>query len=158
MLLPLLLTGAIAFGVSAAEKPKPSTRALTSIPGINEIVEAKLNAAGINNVNDLLAEGATPEARKEMAARSGLRAEQVLTFVNYADILRINGIGRDTAELLQTVGVKTAVDLAQSNASTLQVKLQQANEARKRKGKLPTEQQIAEWIEGAKTLPKLVAY
>ena len=157
MLLLLLLTGTIAYGVSAAEKPKPSTRALTSIPGITEIVEAKLNAAGINNVNDLLAEGATPEARKEMAARSGLPAEQVLTFVNYADILRINGIARDTAELLQTVGVKTAVDLAQSNASTLQVKLQQANEARKRKGKLPTEQQIAEWIEGAKTLPKLVA-
>ena len=154
----LLLAGALALNVEAAEKPDAKKTHLTSIRGINEAVEAKLNRAGINNVNDLLAEGATPQGREEMATRSGLSAEQILRFVQHADLFRIKGIVGHTAALLEAAGVNTAAELAQRNASTLQVKLQQVNESRKTRGKTPTEKQVAEWIEEAKTLPKTVTY
>ena len=144
--------------LQAAEKPDAKKVNLTSIPGISEATEAKLNAAGINNVNDLLAEGAAPQGREELAARSGLTAGQILRFVHYADLFRIKGIAGQTAELLEAAGVNSVAELAQRNASTLQVKLQELNDARKPRGKVPTEKQLAEWIEEAKTLPKRVTY
>ncbi|CAA9269630.1 MAG: conserved hypothetical protein, possilbly involved in molybdenum cofactor biosynthesis [uncultured Chthoniobacterales bacterium] len=148
----------MALHVEAADKPNAAKTKLTSIQGIAEATEAKLNAAGINNVNDLLEEGATARGREEMAARSGLPAAQILKFVNYADLFRIKGIAGQTAELLEAAGVNTVAELAQRNASNLQVKLQQVNDAKKVTGKVPNEKQVGEWIEAAKTLPKKVTY
>jgi predicted flap endonuclease-1-like 5' DNA nuclease len=154
----LLLVGSLALNLHAAEKPDAKKTKLTAIQGIGEATEAKLNAAGINNVNDLLTEGATPKGREEMAARSGLSAAQILKFVNYADLFRVKGIAGQTAELLEAAGVNTVAELAQRNASNLQVKLQEVNDAKKLTGKVPSEKQVAAWIEEAKTLPKRVTY
>jgi predicted flap endonuclease-1-like 5' DNA nuclease len=153
-----LLAGAFAWSLVAAEKPDLKKASLTSITGISEAIEAKLNAAGINNENDLLAEGATAEGREETASRSGLPAAQILKFVQHADLLRIKGVGAQTAELLQRAGVQTVAELAQSNASSLSAKLIEVNASSKFNAKLPNEQQVAAWIEEAKTVPKLVSY
>ena len=156
-LLAIALFGAsLALNLDAAEKRDAKKTHLTSIPGITEATEAKLNAAGINNVNDLLAEGATPHSREEMATRSGLPPAQILKFVHYADLFRIKGIAGQTAALLVAAGVNTVEELAQSNASNLQVKLQQVNDAQKVTRTVPTTQQVAEWVEEAKALPKRV--
>ena len=152
----LLATGLLVMNVEAAEKADRNKAHLTAIPGIDLAIEAKLNRAGINNVNDLLAEGATRQSREEMATRSGLKAEQLLRFVHCADLFRIKGIGGQTVALLETVGVDTVAELSRSNASGLQGKLQQAGDGRRATAKAPTEQQVAEWIEEAKTLPKKV--
>jgi predicted flap endonuclease-1-like 5' DNA nuclease len=158
LLLTLLFAGTLAVNLEAAEKPSAAKGKLTSIQGIAEATEAKLNAAGINNVSDLLEEGATPKGREEIAARSGLPAAQILKFVNYADLFRIKGIAGQTAELLQAAGVNTVAELAQRNASNLQVKMQEVNDAKKLTGKVPTEKQVGAWIDAAKTLPKKVTY
>ena len=156
MLLIVLLAGSLAFSLGAAEKPNTKKKAhLTSLPGLSEGIEAKLNAAGINNVNDLLVEGATPQGREELAARSGLPAPQILKFVHYADLFRIDGISGETVRLLDGSGVNTVAELARCSASNLQMMLEQVNNAKQ--GKPPTEQKLAEWIEAAKTLPKVVA-
>ena len=154
----LLLLASLPLQVEAADKPDVKKTHLTSIQGINEAIEAKLNAAGINNVNDLLAEGATRQGREESAARSGLSAAQMLKFVHYADLFRVRGIGGQTAAMLESAGVNTVAELAQSNASSLQAKLQQATAGKKATRNVPTEQQVADWIAEAKTLPKMVTY
>ena len=158
LLAVLLLAGSLALNVHAAEKADAKKAHLTSIPGLGELAEAKLNAAGINNVNDLLAEGGSRQGRAEMATRSGLSAEQILKFVHYADLFRIKGIGGQTAALLEAAGVNTVAELAQGNASRLHVKLQEVNNAKKATAKVPTEKQVAEWIDEAKALPKVVTY
>src|SRR6187401_3566750 len=154
----LFLAGSLAFNLQAADKPTAAKGKLTSIQGIAEATEAKLNAAGINNVNDLLAEGATPKGRDEIAAKSGLSAGQILRFVNYADLFRIKGIAGQTAELLEAAGVDTVAELAQRNPANLAAKLKEVNDTKKLTGKVPTEKQVGEWIESAKTLPKKVTY
>ena len=156
MLAVLILAGSLALHVEAAEKSNAKKAHLTSIPGINETFEAKLNAAGINNVNDLLAEGATRQGREEIGTRSGLSAEQLLKFVHCADLFRVTGIGGQTAALLDAASVTTLAELARSHPSTLQVKLQQVSDGKKPSAKLPTEKELAEWIGEAKTLPKTV--
>jgi predicted flap endonuclease-1-like 5' DNA nuclease len=150
----LLLAGMLSCNLPAADKTVVAKSKPTSIPGIALDTEAKLNAAGINNVTDLLAEGATEEGRTEIAVRSGLSAEQVLAFVRCADLFRIKGIGGEAAELLLAVGVKSVPELASREAAELVLKLQEAAAAKK--AKVPNERELAEWIAEAKTLPKIV--
>jgi hypothetical protein len=83
---------------------------------------------------------------------------QILKVGNYADLFRIKGITGQTAELQEAAGVNTVAELAQRNASNLQVKLQEVNDRKKPTGKVPSEKHVAEWIEEAKTLPKRVTY
>jgi predicted flap endonuclease-1-like 5' DNA nuclease len=157
-LLVLFVSCSLALTLQAADKPKTGKGKLTSIQGIAEATEAKLNRAGINNVNDLLEEGATPTGRAEIAERSGLSEAQILKFVNYADLFRIKGIAGQTAELLEAAGVNTVAELAQRNASNLATKLSEVNDTKKLTGKVPNEKQVGEWIEAAKALPKKVTY
>ena len=152
----VLVAASLACGVKAADKPDAKKAHLTSIPGIAETMEAKLNAAGINNVNDLLAEGATRQGRDEIAARSGIAAEEILRFVHAADLLRIKGITGKWAALLAAAGLNTVSELAERDAPALQATLLEVNTAKKLTAKLPAEQQLAEWIAEAKTLPKVV--
>ncbi|MBA2744475.1 MAG: DUF4332 domain-containing protein [Chthoniobacterales bacterium] len=154
----LLIAGTLALNVHAAEKPKEAKGKLTSIQGVAEATEAKLNNAGITTVDELLDKGATPEGRDELAARSGVSAPQILRFVNYADLFRIKGIAGQTAELLQASGVDTVAELARRTPENLAAKLKEVNDAKKLTGKVPGEKQVGEWIEAAKTLPKKVTY
>jgi predicted flap endonuclease-1-like 5' DNA nuclease len=158
LLLPLLAAGLLTLNLQAADKPKAAKGKLTSIQGIAEATEAKLNKAGVTSVDDLLEKGATPKGREELAAKSGLSTTQILKFVNYADLFRVKGIAGQTAELLEAAGVNTVAELGQRNAANLAAKLKEVNDAKKLTGKVPTEKQVGEWIAAAKTLPKKVTY
>jgi predicted flap endonuclease-1-like 5' DNA nuclease len=158
LLLSLVARLALAAGAIAADKPKAAKGKLTSIQGIAEATEKKLNDAGVTSVDDLLEKGATPKGREELAAKSGLGEAQILKFVNYADLFRVKGVAGQTAELLEAAGVNTVAELAQRNAANLAAKLKEVNEAKKVTGKVPTEKQAGEMIEAAKALPKKVTY
>lgn len=154
----LLAIGLLTLNLHAAEKPKAAKGKLTSIQGIAEATEAKLNAAGVTTVEELLEKGATPKGREELAEKSGVPAAQILKFVNCADLFRIKGIAGQTAELLEASGVNTVAELAQRNPANLAAKLKEVNDTKKLTGKVPSEKQVGEWIETAKTLPKKVTY
>ena len=154
----LFLLGSLTLHLQAAEKPKAAKGKLASIQGIGAATEAKLSAAGVRSVDELLERGATPKGREELAAKSGLAAGQIMKFVNYADLFRIKGIAGQTAELLEAAGVNTVAELAQRNASNLATKLSEVNDAKKLTGKVPNEKQVGQWIDAAKSLPKKVTY
>lgn len=147
-----------AASLHAAEKPKAAKGKLTSIQGIAEATETKLNTAGVDSVDALLEKGATPKGRKELAEKSGISETLILKYVNYADLFRIKGIAGQTAELLEASGVNTVAELAQRNPANLAAKLKEVNDTKKLTGKVPTEKQTTEWIEAAKALPKKVTY
>ncbi len=151
-------TAFLILNVTAAEKSKVAKGKLTSIQGIADVTERKLNAAGVTSVADLLDKGVTPKGREDLAATSGVPAANILKFVNYADLFRIKGIAGQTAELLEAAGVNTVAELAQRNPANLAAKLKEVNDSKKLTGKVPSEKQVGEWIEAAKVLPKRVTY
>lgn len=78
-----------------------------------------------------------------------------------ADRLRVKGVGRDHAELLEVAGVKTVQDLRYRNPANLAEAIAAA--AAKRKdlkdiAVLPSEKVICRWIESAKKLKNEVSY
>ena len=131
---------------------------ITSIEGIGDVYGKALESAGVNTQEDLLAQGATPAGRKQIAESSGLSEKLVLDCVNRADLARVKGIGEEYSDLLEEAGVDTVPELAQRNAENLYAALKVVNEEKKLVRQLPTRDQVADWINQAKALPRVIEY
>lgn len=132
--------------------------ALTNIEDIGPAYEEKLKGAGIDSCEELLEKGATPKGRHEIISASGVSANLVLKFVNHADLCRIKGIGGEYAELLEAAGVDSVPELAQRNADNLAGKMGEVNESKKLVRALPSAKNVAEWVDQAKVLPRVVSH
>jgi predicted flap endonuclease-1-like 5' DNA nuclease len=131
---------------------------IIDVEGIGTKYAEKLNKAGIRTTEALLKAGATPKNRKELAAKAGVSDALILEWVNHADLYRIKGVGSEYADLLEEAGVDTIPELAQRKASNLTEKMVAVNKEKKLVRKLPVESQVADWIEQAKKLPRVITY
>jgi len=128
------------------------------IEGIGESYEVKLKEAGITSVQGLLARCTTKKQRSDLAQVTGISDKLILKWANHADLNRIKGIGGEYAELLEAAGVDTVPELARRKADNLLGKMQEVNQARQLVRKMPALQQVANWIEQAGALPKMLKY
>jgi predicted flap endonuclease-1-like 5' DNA nuclease len=131
---------------------------IIEISGIGEIYAEKLRASGIKTTEALLEAGATARGRSDLEAATGISGKLILGWVNKADLFRVKGIGSQYSDLLEACGVDTVVELANRRADNLAKKLAEVNEEMKFVRHLPTEAQVAEWIEEAKALPRAMTY
>jgi predicted flap endonuclease-1-like 5' DNA nuclease len=131
---------------------------IIDVEGIGTKYTEKLVKAGVRTTEALLKAGATPKGRKELADKTGISDTLILTWVNHVDLYRIKGVGSEYSELLEAAGVDTIPELAQRKAANLAQKIVEVNKAKKLVRKLPVESQIADWIEQAKKLPRVITY
>ena len=131
---------------------------LSVIEGIGDVYEAKLNAAGLHTMEVFLEACATPKGRDALAEKTGISDQLILKWANHADLARINGIGGEYAELLEAAGVDTVPELKMRKAENLFKKMQEINEAKALVRKLPSEKQVADWINQAADLPRILQY
>ena len=131
---------------------------LVEIEGIGASYANALLGAGIDTIEELLAEGRTPAGRDAIAEQSGVSGKLILEWVNHADLMRIKGVGSEYADLLEAAGVDTVPELAQRNAANLTGKLESINDVKNLVRKVPSESQVTTWIAEAKTLPRAVEY
>jgi predicted flap endonuclease-1-like 5' DNA nuclease len=131
---------------------------LSEIEGIDKSFEQKLRAAGIITEENLVAASATKKDRADLAEKIDVPEKVILKWANRADLARINGVGTEYADLLEAAGVDTVPELAQRNAENLSSKLNEVNKAYDFVKKVPTEKQLASWIEQAKKLPRVISY
>ena len=131
---------------------------LTEIEGIGEVYAAKLQAADIDSIEALLETGATPKGRQELEEKTGISHKLILEWVNLADLMRIKGVGEEYSDLLEEAGVDTVKELRHRNPDNLHAALLEANAQKKLVRQVPSRNQVADWIEQAKTLPPKVTY
>ena len=131
---------------------------IQDIEGIGKTYAEKFRNAGVQNTDDLLAKGGTPKEREELAAAIGLTEDQILEWVNRADLHRVKGIDSEYADLLEAAGVETVSDLAQRNAELLADRLRTVNAVKRKVGSMPGTEYIGEWIMQARCMPKAVEY
>lgn len=131
---------------------------IEDIEGIGPVYAEKLGVAGIKTTADLLAKAGAKKGRAELESATGIAGTLVLKWVNHADLMRINGIGGQYAELLEEAGVDTVKELRSRNAANLAAKLAEANEKRKLTGNVPSESMVTKWIEEAKGMEPGVSY
>lgn len=131
---------------------------IQDIEGIGTTYAEKFQSADVQTTDDLLKKGGTSKGRADLAAATGLTEKQILEWVNRADLYRIKGIGSEYADLLEASGVDTIAELAQRKAENLFEKLKAVNEEKKKVRDLPNAEQVGNWIEQAKSLPRAVEY
>jgi hypothetical protein len=62
------------------------------------------------------------------------------------------------SDLLENAGVDTVKELATRNAANLHAKLLETNAAMQLTQRMPTAEQVTDWIAQAKELPKYLSY
>ncbi len=131
---------------------------IIQVEGVGQVYAEKLIAAGIRTTDALLEAGATPKGRRELEEKTGIRHDLILEWVNHVDLWRIKGVAEEYSDLLEEAGVDTVPELAQRNAANLYEKLVAVNQEKQLVRRLPTPKQVADWIEQAKALPRVVTY
>lgn len=130
---------------------------LSSIPGLDGDDIAKLQEAGITAPLLLLKNGSTAQDRAKLSEQTGVEETKLLEGVHFVDILRIKGLSVRDALTLKSLGVETLAGLATGDAATLVEKLQQQTELSISEARLPSREQIVNWISQANQLPRIVS-
>jgi len=135
-----------------------ANKKIEDVEGIGPVIGEKLRSAGVSDTDTLLKETKTPALRKALAAKAGLTDKQILKFANMVDLYRISGVGSEYAELLEAAGVDTVPELARRRADNLTTAMADLNTAKKLVRRVPTETEVAKWVEQAKGLPRMLEY
>jgi predicted flap endonuclease-1-like 5' DNA nuclease len=148
---------------TAAEEPAKEfwgkyNRPIIDIEGIGYAYTARLAEAGITTTQGLLQQCATRKGREDLADKTGISGKLILEWANHADMMRIQGIGPQWSDLLEMVGVNTVRELALRNPENLHQKLIEVNNEKSLVRKLPTSNQVEDWVEQAKELPRILTY
>ena len=132
---------------------------IEDVEGIGPTFAAKLSAAGVGTTDALLEHGATAGGRDKLSEATGISGKLILEWVNHADLMRINAVGSEYADLLEAAGVDSPAELAGRNAANLATTFQELDAARPNTVRqVPGEKTIAGWIEQAKGLDKVVSH
>jgi len=131
---------------------------ITEIDGIDGEAAAILKMVGIRSTERLLEAASTVRGRKMLAIKTGFDEKQLLCWANVADRMRVKGIRKEYAELLQAAGVDTVKELKYRNPGNLAKAMSDANKKHKKVRLLPSEKVIGHWIENAKKLQLKISY
>ncbi len=148
----------------AAPAPVPASvddhhLGIEDVEGIGPAEAEKLAAAGISTTDALLAAGAKPDGRQKIAEATGISHAKILEWVNHVDLMRINGVGSEYSDLLEAAGVDSPAELAQRNPANLAVTVQEVVAARPGiVRRVPSEAELAAWIDQAAKLDKVVEH
>ena len=129
---------------------------ITEIEGIGPSFQEKLAVANVTTVEGLLEVGCSKTGRRKIANDSGIDESKVLTWVNMADLFRINGVASQFAELLKASGVDTVKELRTRNAENLHAKLVEVQEEKKIPRTVPALSRVTDFIDQAKKLNPVV--
>jgi predicted flap endonuclease-1-like 5' DNA nuclease len=131
---------------------------LGELKGINDTLIHLLKAQGLVDSETLLDATRTPKGRKELADTIGVDGTVILELANRADLARVKGIGRVYSDLMEEAGVDTIKELAVRNPENLHAKLVEINSIRQLTQRPPSAEQVAGFIEQAKSLPPMLEY
>ena len=133
---------------------------IETLEGVGPKTGEALRKINIATVSDLLKNAYSTTQREEMAEKISVRSKLVDGWVSMSDLLRIEGIDHQAAELIVASGVKQVSDLADQHAGKLITKMEEANSAGKRSiaPEVPSEKDIMHWSKQASKLNSILKF
>ena len=116
----------------------------------------RLNADGITTTEALLDLCRTDEGVARVCKCVELDEKTVRNWGTMADLMRINGLGGQWAELMWRAGVSNVQDLAQRDIVPLRAKMREINDAEHRVAELPGEKRVTKFIAEAGQLEPML--
>jgi hypothetical protein len=134
------------------------TYPLSAIEGLSAYHASKLKSLGIRTAEALLEAARTAKGRKDLSAKTGIGEQLLLEWANFADHMRIAGMGKAKIGLIRAAGVATVRELGLRNPARLAQGMREANTKRKLVRVLPSETSVKQLIERARKLPPKITY
>ena len=131
---------------------------IDEIEGIGPAYAAKLKDAGIDTTDDFLQLCCDAKGREATAKSTGISEKLILSWANMADLMRVNGVGRQYAEVLHAAGVDTIKELRTRNAENLAAAMKQVNDVKNLANACPSAAVVQDWIDKAKAMDPLITH
>jgi predicted flap endonuclease-1-like 5' DNA nuclease len=129
---------------------------VVEVEGIGPAYAEKLEAAGVESTDALLAQAGSSAGRMKLAEATGISSTLLLEWCNHADLMRLSGVGSEYADLLEAAGVDSCAELASRNAENLAARMAELNEQKKLVRRAPNTSMVSTWIAEAKAHDKVV--
>jgi predicted flap endonuclease-1-like 5' DNA nuclease len=131
-----------------------------NIEGIGPKTAGELKIIGIHNVADLLKNAYNNSQRDYLSKQLKLRVDFINKWASMSDLLRIDGIDHQFAELISSSGVKTIKGLAVKDANNFVKRMEEINTSRSKliSPIVPNAEQVSNWIEQAKNMKEVVTF
>lgn len=131
---------------------------IDEIEGIGPAYAEKLAKAKVATTEDLLKSCCDAKGRKTVGEKTGIGEGQLLKWANMADMMRVDGVGPQYAELLEAAGVDTIKELRTRNAANLAQRMSEVNEDKQLSGAAPAESVIQDWITKAEKMDPTITH
>ena len=129
---------------------------IEKIEGIGAGFGKRLKADGITTTEALLDLCRTDEGVAKVCQCVELDENTVRNWGTMADLMRINGLGGQWAELMWRAGVSNVQDLAQREIVSLRAKMREINDVEHRVAELPGEKRVTKFIAEAGQLDPML--
>jgi hypothetical protein len=129
---------------------------LKEFRGVDPEHLARLAAAGIKNVQQMLSAGCSPEARAGLAVSTGIPEPALLELACLSDLARLPGVKGIRARLYYAAGVKTVPAMAAWDPEALRQILAEFVERNGFEGIPPLPKEVRSTVENARRLPPAV--
>ena len=130
---------------------------IEEVEGIGKTFGDKLREVDIQTTEDLLRRCGDKKGREGVSTETGISEKHLLEWVNLSDLMRINGVGEEFADLLEEAGVDTVKELATRNAENLAVAVAEVNEKKNLTDRVPSAETVQKWIDEAASLDPVVS-
>jgi len=121
---------------------------IKDIEAISKKYATLLIKEGYSQIEDLL--NLTKSQMTKLAKKTGIPVNMIDTFQEYADLMRIDGVGDEIAHVLNQIGIDSVKEFAQRNAKNTLEKMKEFKD--ELAGRMPTLNDIKDWIEQATSL------
>ena len=129
---------------------------ISAIRAIGQRHATKLRKAKVRTTEVLLREASTRTGRSSLSGRTGIPTANLVKWAHQADMMRVDGIGPEYADLLAASGVDTIKALRRRNAANLIATLTQVNAKKRIVQRLPTVEMVQGWIDDPSGLEPIV--
>jgi predicted flap endonuclease-1-like 5' DNA nuclease len=131
---------------------------LEDVEGIGVVYAGRLRESGIATTQDLLLRAGSRSGRGMLAASSGIAEKLLLEWVNHCDLMRIDGVGAEYADLLEAAGIDSCAELSLRNPANLHAALAETNERTELVRRLPSVEMVGRWVAAAGTSDRVVSH
>ncbi len=131
---------------------------IKQLKGMDDQLAKKLKVKDIRDSGQFLEATASAKQRKALAKELEVNERAILELTNRADLSRLKGVAGIYSDLLEQAGVDTIKELATRNPENLYNKMLEVNNEKRLAGRLPTILDVAEWVEAAQEMPKVLTY
>lgn len=131
---------------------------IETLEGIGPQTGNLLRGYGVATVGDYLRKLHSPRAREQAAKDLNILVKPLHDWASMSDLLRVEGIDHQYAELVHATGISTVVDLAHSNAEELTGEMETVNNAGKQliAPTVPNADEVRDWIARARGMSPVV--